>query len=151
MRGRKPKPTAVKQLTGNPGKRKLNAHEPKPPADLPICPSWLDDEAKRQWNALVPHLHKIGLLTMVDQQSMAAYCQAVSRWAAAEAAIAKEGLTFETEFGPRKHPAVTIAKECMLLIQKFASEFGLSPSARTRIEVPAGGEDDDLEAFLKIA
>ena len=28
--GRKPKPTAVKELEGNPGKRELNKNEPKP-------------------------------------------------------------------------------------------------------------------------
>ena len=30
MAGRKPKPTAIKELEGNPGKRKLNNKEPKP-------------------------------------------------------------------------------------------------------------------------
>ena len=30
MAGRKPKPTAIKELEGNPGKRKLNKKEPKP-------------------------------------------------------------------------------------------------------------------------
>ena len=30
-RGRKPKPTALKELEGNPGKRSLNPSEPKPP------------------------------------------------------------------------------------------------------------------------
>ena len=30
MAGRKPKPTAVKKLEGNPGKRKLNSKEPVP-------------------------------------------------------------------------------------------------------------------------
>lgn len=30
MAGRKPKPTAVKKLEGNPGKRKLNKKEPIP-------------------------------------------------------------------------------------------------------------------------
>ena len=29
-RGRKPTPTASKELEGNPGKRPLNAHEPRP-------------------------------------------------------------------------------------------------------------------------
>ena len=29
--GRKPKPTALKRLEGNPGKRPLNAMEPVPP------------------------------------------------------------------------------------------------------------------------
>lgn len=30
-RGRKPKPTALKLLEGNPGKRPINANEPIPP------------------------------------------------------------------------------------------------------------------------
>lgn len=46
-RGRKPTPTAIKVLEGNPGKRPLNANEPKPKKKAPRCPSWLEEEAKR--------------------------------------------------------------------------------------------------------
>ena len=45
-RGRKPKPTALKVLEGNPGKRPLNDHEPIPPKGELKCPSWLLPEAK---------------------------------------------------------------------------------------------------------
>mgnify|MGYP006980038133 CR=1 FL=1 len=38
MAGRKPKPTAVKKLEGNPGKRKLNKKEPIPAKEMPECP-----------------------------------------------------------------------------------------------------------------
>ena len=41
MAGRKPKPTAVKKLEGNPGKRKLNTKEPNPGKGMPDCPVWL--------------------------------------------------------------------------------------------------------------
>ena len=41
MAGRKPKPTAVKKLEGNPGKRKLNTKEPNPGKGMPDCPAWL--------------------------------------------------------------------------------------------------------------
>ena len=41
MAGRKPKPTAVKKLEGNPGKRKLNMKEPVPAKGMPTCPDWL--------------------------------------------------------------------------------------------------------------
>ena len=44
QRGRKPKPTAVKVLEGNPGKRGLNAGEPKPEKKAPRCPAWLEAE-----------------------------------------------------------------------------------------------------------
>ena len=48
MAGRKPKPTAVKELEGNPGKRKLNRKEPKPDKGMPTCPEWLLPEAKEE-------------------------------------------------------------------------------------------------------
>ena len=49
MAGRKPKPTSLKVLEGNPGKRQLNPNEPKPDASVPKCPAWLSKEAKREW------------------------------------------------------------------------------------------------------
>ena len=45
MAGRKPKPTAVKKLEGNPGKRKLNTKEPNPGKEMPDCPAWLLPDA----------------------------------------------------------------------------------------------------------
>ena len=36
MAGRKPKPTAIKKLEGNPGKRKLNTKEPIPAKGMSI-------------------------------------------------------------------------------------------------------------------
>lgn len=48
MAGRKPKPTAVKKLEGNPDKRKLNKNEPVPTKGMPECPDWLLPEAKAE-------------------------------------------------------------------------------------------------------
>ena len=50
-RGRKPKPTALKALEGNPGKRPLNEHEPMPPKATLRCPAWLEAEAKKGMEA----------------------------------------------------------------------------------------------------
>ena len=47
QRGRKPKPTAIKELEGNPGGRPLNPNEPRPDKKAPRCPSWLEEEAKK--------------------------------------------------------------------------------------------------------
>ena len=44
MAGRKPKPTAVKKLEGNPGKRKLNTKEPNPGKGMPDCPGSADGD-----------------------------------------------------------------------------------------------------------
>ena len=80
QRGRKPKPTAIKELEGNPGKRPLNDAEPKPERKAPPCPKWLEPEAKKEWRRLSKQLEQIGVLTEVDQAAFASYCQAYARW-----------------------------------------------------------------------
>jgi hypothetical protein len=59
-RGRKPKPTAVKELAGNPGKRALNKHEPEPTAGDLLCPEGVEGEARREWYRVVDELIKMG-------------------------------------------------------------------------------------------
>lgn len=59
MAGRKPKPTALKKLEGNPGKRKLNTKEPVPAKGMPECPRWLLPEAKEEWNRLCQKLSEM--------------------------------------------------------------------------------------------
>ena len=60
-RGRKPKPTALKALEGNPGKRPLNEHEPVPPKATLRCPAWLEAEAKKEWKRLIIFIKQIVL------------------------------------------------------------------------------------------
>lgn len=61
-RGRKPKPTALKILEGNPGKRPINENEPIPPKGTVKCPTWLEPEAKKEWKRLAPSLEAMGVL-----------------------------------------------------------------------------------------
>ena len=65
VRGRKPLPTALKELEGDRGKgrRPLNKDEPTPPQDNVKCPAWLMPEAKKEWKRLAPSLIAMGVLT----------------------------------------------------------------------------------------
>ena len=76
MRGRRPKPTRLKVLTGNPGKRPLNPDEPKPERAIPECPAELGPVARREWDRLGKELASLGLLTNLDRAALAAYCGA---------------------------------------------------------------------------
>ncbi len=96
VRGRKPKPTAIKELEGNPGKRPLNGHEPVPPKSTIRCPNWLETEAKKEWKRLAPALEAMGVLTAVDITAFAGYCQAYARWKEAEEFITQHGSIFQT-------------------------------------------------------
>ena len=74
MRGRKPKPTTLRILEGNPGKRSLIDGPPQAPAKIPECPCFLDDEARAEWLRMAPVLLEMGLLTPADRAALAAYC-----------------------------------------------------------------------------
>ena len=152
-RGRKPKPTALKALEGNPGKRPLNEHEPVPPKGAIRCPAWLEAEAKKEWKRLAPSLEAMGILTTVDISAFAGYCQAYARWKEAEEFISKHGSIFQTPSGyVQQVPQVSIAQQNLKIMQSFCSEFGLTPATRSRIIADNGsvGEaDDPMEGLLK--
>jgi phage terminase small subunit len=89
MRGRKPKPTHLKLVTGNPGKRKLNASEPMPAPALPEPPFHLGEEARTEWKRVAEDLYRLGVLTEIDRVVLAAYCQAYGRWVRAELTLSE--------------------------------------------------------------
>ena len=150
--GRKPKPTAVKVLEGNPGKRKLNTREPAPGNGLPECPEWLLPEAKEEWHRLCLKLNQMGVLTEADRAAFAAYCQSYARWKEAQEHIDAEGATYQTEKGMiRPNPWVATSNTEQRLMLQAAAEFGLTPSARSRIIAGSGIEKDvkdEMEAIL---
>ena len=154
-RGRKPKPTALKLLEGNPGKRPINEHEPVPPKGTVKCPTWLELEAKKEWKRLAPSLEAMGVLTQADLTAFAGYCQAYARWKEAEEFISQHGSIFQTPSGyVQQVPQVSIAQQNLKIMQSFCSEFGLTPATRARIIANGGGKDDassddPMESLLK--
>ena len=151
-RGRKPKPTALKVLEGNPGKRPINKSEPVLPKGKIKCPAWLEPEAKKEWKRLAPTLEAAGVLTMADITAFAGYCQAYARWREAEEFITQHGSIFKTPSGyVQQVPQVSIAQQNLKIMQSFCAEFGLTPSTRTRIAVAndSSVEDDPMEKLLK--
>lgn len=149
MAGRRPLPTAIKQLRGNPGKRAINKREPKP-TGIPTCPSHLNRDARAEWRRISAELVMLGLLTCVDRAALAAYCSAYARWAAAEKAVAKFGLVIKSPKSgfPIANPYVGIANTALDLMRKFAVEFGLTPASRTRLQVEPATGPDAFEAFM---
>ena len=111
VRGRKPKPTALKVLEGNPGHRPLNKKEPMPKGRLPRCPDWLEDDAKKEWKRLGKVLAEMGMLTHLDMMAFAGYCQAYARWKGAEEFITQHGDMVRTPNGYLQQvPQVSIAQ-----------------------------------------
>ena len=97
----------------------------------------------------------MGILTVVDGDALAAYCQTYARWKAAEEFIQQHGEVYpiRDESGRVKYmqqfPQVAIARHNLQLLKSYQQEFGLTPSARTRIEVGKGSQFDEDEAFRR--
>jgi P27 family predicted phage terminase small subunit len=137
MRGRKPKPTHLKAITGNPGKHPLNPHEPRPGISVPECPPELSEAAKREWQRLVGELASLNLLTNFDRAALAAYCGAYALWAEATEAIQKFGVMVKSPTGfPIQSPYVSIANRQAEIMLRISAEFGFTPAARGRISAP---------------
>ena len=153
IRGRKPLPTALKELEGDRGKgrRPLNKDEPKPPQDNVKCPDWLMPEAKKEWKRLAPSMIAMGILTEHDMEAFAGYCQAYARWKEAEEFITQHGTIVKTPSGYwQQVPQVSIAQTYLKVMNRFAEQFGLTPASRSRIiaDTTGGGSEDELEALL---
>lgn len=148
MRGRKKQPARLKIANGNPGKRKIQ-DEPQPKQGSPVCPEWFGDDARAEWERVVPELERLKLLTVIDGAAIEGHCLNYARALDCERTLAKEGVTFATEHGPKKRPEATIAKECWGMVRAFLSELGLSPAARARLGAVEETGGDDFDEFLK--
>lgn len=151
MAGRRPKPTAMKLLAGNPGHRPLNTNEPKP-SGTPTCPRHLDADAKKEWHRISAELIAMGMLTIVDRAALAGYCASWSRWIKAEQQIEKYGMVVKSPKSgfPIQNPYVGISNTAMDSMRKFLVEFGMTPAARSRVNATQINSDkqDDWAEFL---
>ncbi|HEY1963688.1 MAG TPA: P27 family phage terminase small subunit [Acidobacteriaceae bacterium] len=152
--GNIPKPTALKRFEGNPGKRKLPENEPQYPARLPQQPTRMSAAAKRVWAELLDEMGGIGMLRRIDKRALAQLCEdeaALERaydglWKMA--AQLKEKAKREGKVLPGGEIlgllSTNTGRASMRVIRDLGRglilqrrEFGLTPSARTRIMVEA--------------
>ena len=154
MRGRKPKPTKLKELAGNPGGRPLNTGEPQVPVPdrTPYVPRFLNDDGKREWRRIVGLLMDLGLYTDLDRAALAMYCQAYGRWVQVERELAKEDLILTgAEGGLYQNPKLHVANKAWEQQRKILAEFGLTPSSRSRLQLKAGDVPSLAEMLFNMA
>jgi P27 family predicted phage terminase small subunit len=102
----------------------------------------LQGYAADEWYRIADELYHLNLLTTIDIAPLAAYCSAYARWRYAEEALARiaandpvmSGLMVRARNGtPMQNPlAITASKSANDMV-RYASEFGLTPAARSRI------------------
>jgi P27 family predicted phage terminase small subunit len=124
---------------------------PKPRRKLPRCPAFLTGTAELCWKRTAVELYDAGLLTVIDTDALAMYCKAYARWLEAEEQVAKRGTVVVTNVKRDddgniigggnyiQNPYLAIANKAMEQMLRLEEQFGMTPSARTRVkaELPA--------------
>ena len=112
------KPTALRLLSGNAGKRPLPASEPTYAASTTTAPDWLAGEALVIWTKLAPAMALNGLLTEASRESLAGYCDLAGSYIDGRRA--------------GREPDIKVLQALRLL----AREFGFTPSSQAGIVAP---------------
>ena len=95
-------------------------------------------------------LARHGVMTELDVEQIARYAVVWCRWLDAEVEIKKRGPVVKTtNDNIIQNPFLSVANKCMVQMSQIESEFGLSPSSRSRIRMEAQNETvDPFEEYL---
>lgn len=153
--GRSAKPIVLQLLEGNKGKYSKAQLEERlekesaiqPNTDNIKPPSWLSPFAKREFRKMVKELLEVDLITNVDVNAMAFYCDAYSKYVECTKVIQEEGLMVEytnkaAETNKVPHPLLTKQKGLFEQMKSLSIEFGLTPAARAKIAIPKSSEKE---------
>ncbi len=169
MAKRGPKRTSNKILKLRDSWRTGRKPAPPIPEDgIPACPSWLSKEAKKEWKLVVPGLHAMGLLKKIDRNVLTQYCDAWAKWCQMSQYIDDKGVMYAIrgesvpskvkgkpyELGPIKYlqqvPHVGIYHRLHATLARLQGELGLTPAARSRMEVAEPQKQENAkDRFLK--
>lgn len=159
MAGRKPKPTAVKKLEGNPGHRALHSNEPRYDAASDRAPTGMSEDARKLWHSIAHDVIGAGVLRSVDVPAFTLMAEhyALAIEAVREITAMVDGqqdsneekhlsplLTIDSNGNARKTPLLQVFRDNAAAYRAFATEFGLTPSSRARIHVQGDADQPSL-------
>ena len=144
MKGRKPKPTRLKELAGTaqPCRVKPNEMEVSRLANIPEPPFYLTDTGKNEFNIICSELSNKKMLHLVDLSLITTYCNEMALYIETETTLKTIGRIdeFYNEDGEltrrQSKPEQKIANDALNKALKIAVQFGLTPAARSRIAAP---------------
>jgi P27 family predicted phage terminase small subunit len=105
------------------------------------APGWLSEEARKEWDRVLPILTERRILTVADLGGLENYCICIGRVRDTEIIIQGEQ---DTEMMLK---LIRVQDKAMASARLLAAELGLTPVSRSRPSIREdenGGEDDPL-------
>lgn len=157
QRGPAPLPANVHLLKGNPSKLPIAdlLGELKVPAELPEMPEHIaaNPIARDEWERIGPELLTLGLVGRIDRAALMAYCMAYADVVRCDQMIRRlnyidpNGVAGEVLTTPsgykQQSPWVQMRTRAAEAMKGWMREFGMTPSARSRV-TPGESAQGDL-------
>lgn len=144
MKGRKPKPTRMKEMSGTDQPCRVLDNEMTVSilANIPDPPFDLSAQAEREYYIICQELHSKKMLHLVDLSLITAYSNEMALYIETEKVLRQHGRIdeFYNEDGQlirrQSKPEQKISNDALSKALKIAVQFGITPSSRTRISQP---------------
>lgn len=145
------KPAKLQLLQGNPAKKNVaelkrraeQEEKMKMSADHVNPPSWLDKTAQKEFKRVADLLLEVELINDADVTHLALYCDAYSQYLSFKRQVKQKGMWVDG----KPNPFILRMKDAAAQMRSFASDLGLSPSARARLAINLEGGDGDDDDF----
>lgn len=164
MAAPKPKPAHLKLIEGRGHGTDSGGRKVKPPPAFkrlpPDAPGWLPDEARAEWERVVPELARLDLIKPVDRAALTSYVLTWQRLVDAQkladtfhnviqSSVAGEPIVFEgygllatNSQGVVRAPWIAIMEAASKELRSWASEFGFTPAAESKLKAQEAGDDE---------
>lgn len=143
MRGRKPKPTQLKDLHGSQEPRNPNEPIPETVIEIVPPPEHFDEDMRQIWRFALEHAPP-GMLKAIDAAVLEVWCVAHALHRKAVRAQQRYALVIPapvTKY-PIQAPYLAIINRQALVMMRAAAELGFSPTARPRVGNTVSGGDE---------
>ena len=141
---RTPTPNAILK---NRGSRRVRKSEPEFTGGIGAPIRELSGVALTTWKEVSAELASVGIGSRVEAAALTCYCEAVADFVQACNDLDRMGMVVQTERGYTRNPACLIKNAAMQMIAKFASEFGLTPASRAKVQGPPKEEANEFDDF----
>ena len=148
--GRKPKPTKTLKLQGNYRPDRHLRIEPEPEFAIPDPPKCLRGLALEEWNRVVKLLAEVKMIAELDMTALAAYCMEWAKYVNTnnKLRVMRSVLTESTKGTKMAHPLLRVSDRALANMLRICEQFGMSPAARSRLDIHAAGLNEDPLANL---
>jgi len=156
-RGPRPMPAALRKMRGRPHRKKESTTAPELPVGAPRMPDIVRKNkiARETWARLCADLTEMGVLAPQHWAPLAVLCLAHATAEEMTTRLQRDGLLLKSSRGKLyTHPAYKIQQQAWAQMLRASQEFGLTPSAATRVRAaPPGARQQEkakeaAEAFL---